>query len=98
MDWRPQVHWQTLSGEPVTVGGVTVTPQSRALIVQWPYRIGGLVWNRPLAVWVQRGGQTRRIPVVDVTRRAQIALFGLALVFGLTTLVLKARQGRKSHA
>ena len=40
--------WQTISGDPTTVGDVTVTPQSQALTIRWPY--GGAVWNRPTAV------------------------------------------------
>jgi hypothetical protein len=49
----------------VTVHDVTVTP-SRELVVRWPK--SGLVWNRPTAVLVEQDGQTRRIPIVDVTR------------------------------
>jgi hypothetical protein len=75
------VHWQTMTGDPVTVGNVTLTPQSWALGIRWPN--GGLVWNRPLAVLVQRGEQTERIPVVDVTRFAQMGLLGLGLLFTL---------------
>ena len=97
MKWKPTVHWQTATGAPVTVGAVTVRPQSRSLLVQWPGSYGGLVWNRPVAVLVERGGETRRIPIVDVMRRAQVALWGLGLVFSLITLVLLARQRRKHH-
>lgn len=45
------IRWQTLSGEPITVGDVTITPQSQALIIRLPF--GGLVWNRPVAVLVE---------------------------------------------
>lgn len=69
--------WQTTSGDKVTVGDVTVTPQSQALTIRWPN--GGLVWNRPGAILVERGEQTERIPIVDVTRIAQLGLLGLSL-------------------
>lgn len=85
----------TFSGDRVTIGGTTVTPQSQALTIRWPY--GGFVWNRPVAVLVERDGRTERIPIVDVTHMAQIGLLALGLVFSLVTLVLSA-QGRKEGA
>ena len=83
---------QMLSGDKVTVGDVTVTPQSRALIIRWPH--GGLVWNRPVGVLVERGEQTERIPIVDVTRVAQLGLLGLSLMFSMVILVLSIRRRR----
>jgi hypothetical protein len=86
------VQWQTVSGEAVTVSDVTLTPQSQALTVRWPS--GGLVWNRPTAVLVERDGQTERIPIVDVTRIAQLTLLGLGFVFFVVTLMLSIRKRR----
>jgi hypothetical protein len=87
------LQWQTLSGDKATIGDVTVTPQSQALTVRWPN--GGLVWSRPAAVLVERGEQTERVPIVDVTRIAQLGLFGLSLVFIVMTIVLSARRRRE---
>lgn len=86
--------WQTVSGETVTVDEVAVTPQSQALTVRWPR--GGWVWNRPVGVLVERGGDTERIPIVDVTRVAQLGLYGLALVFAIVGLVLLTK-GRRTQ-
>jgi hypothetical protein len=69
------------SAAPVTVGEVTVTPRARALLVRLPW--GGFVWNRPTAVMVERGGQVRRIPVVDVTRILQLGLLGLGVAIAV---------------
>ncbi len=80
------ISWKTETGDSVEAGDVTLTPQSRALLVRWPN--GGWVWNRPVAVMVERGGETERLPIVDVTRKAQVGLLGLAAVFGLAALVL----------
>jgi hypothetical protein len=80
---------QTASGNPVTVGDVTLTPQSQALIVRWPS--GGFVWNRPAAILVERGGQTERIPIVDVTRIVQLGLLGFSWVFSIVVFVKLAR-------
>jgi hypothetical protein len=69
------------SAEPVTVGEVTVTPRSRALVVRLPR--GGFVWNRPTAVMVERAGQVRRVQVVDATRILQLGLLGLGLAIAV---------------
>lgn len=83
---------QTRSGEPVTVDDVTITPESQALSLRWPG--GGLVWNRPVAILVERDGETERMPILDVTLLAQIALLGLSLVFSIAILILSARRRR----
>jgi hypothetical protein len=84
--------WRGASAGPVTVGNITVTPQSKALIVRLPK--GGFVWNRPTAVLVERDGQARRIPIVDVTRILQVGLFGLAVLAGsLSLLRVRSRTG-----
>jgi hypothetical protein len=77
------VQWQTISGSSVTVGEVTVTPQSQALIVRWPF--GGFVWNRPVAILVGREGPrfVERVRVVDVTRIVQLGLLGFGLVLSI---------------
>jgi hypothetical protein len=86
------IQWQTISSRPVTVGDVTVTPQSRALAVRWPF--GGFVWNRPVAILVERGGplSVERIHVVDVTRMVQLGLLGFSLVFSIAILAKSIRR------
>ncbi len=78
------IQWELVSGEPVRAGDVTVTPQARALSV----RLGriGLVWNRPVAILVERDGQVERKRILDVTRIAQLGLLGLGLVFAAIAL------------
>jgi hypothetical protein len=89
---KEMLQWQTLSGDRVTVGDVSLTPQSQALTIRWPW--GGLVWNRPVAVLVERDGQTERMPIVDVTRMAQLGLLGLGLVFSMVIFILSAQRRR----
>lgn len=81
--------WQEFTGEAVTAGDVTVTPQSWALSIRLPF--GGLVWNRPTAVLVSQNGRSRRIPVVDVTRIVVLA----AVVMGTAVTILTWRKGAK---
>lgn len=89
------VQWRVRSGDRITVDGVAVTPQSRALTVRWSN--GGLVWNRPVAVLVQQDGRTKRVPIVDVTLMVQWILFGFSLVFFAVMLLLSARQRRERN-
>lgn len=88
------VQWQTNSGKKVTEGDITVTPQSRVLIIRWPF--GGLVWNRPIAVQVERscGADAERLPVVDLTRLVQVGLLGLSVLFWLIGLAQLIQQRR----
>ena len=92
---KEMLQWQTASGDKVTVGDVTVAPQSRALTIRWPR--GGLVWNRPVAVLVERGEEMERVPIVDVTRMAQVGLFGLSFVFSMIIMALSIRKRRNRN-
>jgi hypothetical protein len=86
------IQCQTVSGSPVTVGDITLTPQSQALTIRWPS--GGWVWNRPVAILVERGQQATRVPIVDVTRALQLGLLSLSVVLGIVTFALMIGQGR----
>ncbi len=71
----------TQEGSPLQVGDQTVTVVSRALRLTWPMGFGGIVWNRPVAVKIRTAsGVEHVLPVVDETRRRQIAIFVLGLV------------------
>ena len=81
----------TQTGEPIAVGDRRLLLRSRAVQVKFPMG-GGIIWNRPVAVVVQRDGSPDQIlPVRDVTRMAQIAL----LVTGMLGAFLIARAFRK---
>ncbi len=69
---------QNSSSEPVTVGELTATAQAQAVTVRTPF--GGLVWNRPTAVLVERDGETESVPIVDVTRITQIVFIVVGLI------------------
>ncbi len=88
--FREILQWQELSGTPVSVGDVTITPQSRVLTFR--SRFGGFVWNRPTAVLVERGGKTERLPIIDVTRAILLGLVGLSL---LVTIFVQSNRERR---
>ncbi len=92
MPLKDIVQYQTISAEPIVVGDTKVTPQAQALTVRLPF--GGFVWNRPVAVLVERDDGTQRIPIVNVTRLVQIVLFGLILSFSVIITVLAAQRAR----
>ncbi len=76
--------FETSLGEPVRYDGGRLIPFSRSLVIRSPGVPGILIWNRPSAVLVKMDdGQEQVIPIVDVTRRWQIALFAGALIGAL---------------
>ncbi len=90
---KDHIQVRTGVGQPVIVGDTIVTPQFRALIVRLP--IGGFVWNRPTAILVEQGGQTKRILIRDVTRITQLSLLGFSLVLSIVS-VIKFSQRKES--
>jgi hypothetical protein len=87
------VRWQKLSGEPSELGDMTITPESHVLMVRFPGRWdGGYVWNRPAAIVVERNGERERIPIVDVTRMAQVGLLMSLVSLAIITMVLSGRR------
>lgn len=97
--WQDWFRWETVTGSPAQAGDVTVTPVAKALVVRPPFAgtkngrgTGALVWNRPVAVLVERGGEVTRQPIVDVTRLAQVALL-LGSVLAIMS-VAGARRAR----
>ncbi len=72
--WGDWVQFKTEEGSPVSVGDTTVTPVSQALVfTPWPGgdrsgAAGAFVWNRPVAVLIERAGRVERRPILDITR------------------------------
>lgn len=92
MKLREMVEWQQHAGDRLSLGNVSLTPLSQALVIRTP--IGGYVWNRPVAVLVERDGQEERLPILNVILMARLAMLGLVLTFaglGLINSVLRRR-------
>jgi uncharacterized spore protein YtfJ len=77
--------WQTVTGEPFEKDGAVITPLTQVLAVQLPLgpASGGFVWNRPVALLVERDGEVERVPIIDLTRIAQVGLLLTVVVVGL---------------
>jgi hypothetical protein len=84
---------QILSGAPRTIGDLTLTPRSQAIALHTP--VFNWVWHRPLDLVVERAGERTLVPVVDVTRLAQVALLVAALGFAVAGLL--ARGQKEKH-
>jgi hypothetical protein len=82
-----------LPGVSIQAGTNRITPFSQAVKLMLPGSRGGLIWNRPVSVLVQGdNGSEQVLPVVDVTRMAQLALLGIGLAGGILFWLIKRRS------
>ena len=87
------VQIETLWSKPIHAGTRTIITQSRVLHIHVPFLRGGIVWNRPLAVLIlSNDGRDQVLPVRDVTRLAQLALFASGLAGALLIRLVTARR------
>ena len=91
----PDIQIHNVAGEPITLESITIQPVSQA--VSWINRTWGFVWNRPYALNIEQDGQTRRIPIRDITQIAYLALWGLTVLFTLMTLWKTIKDWKTSH-
>ncbi len=91
---QKMLEWRTLPGTSVEVGGVQVTPEAQVLALRLPFF--HFVWNRPVAITVERQGQSERIPIVDVTGIALVAIGGVTL--GVALAVGLSRRGKEKKS
>jgi hypothetical protein len=93
--WKPFVELKTSTGRPISRGDLTLIPQAQALTVHFPF--GGFVWNRPVAVLVERDGRRERFPIFDGTRAALLAMSGasvfLAMIMVLVRILRRGTAG-----
>jgi len=77
-----------------SVGDTEMTACSQTVVLELPF--GNLAWSRPTSVRVQRGDATRVIPIVDLTRLAQLAI--QAFVFAVIIGAAAARRRERAPA
>ncbi|MFN2144328.1 MAG: hypothetical protein ACK2T7_03200 [Anaerolineales bacterium] len=85
---------KTKTSEPIQSGGETrirLVSQS----ITWIEKTWGLVWNRPVSVQVETDAGTQVIPIVDVTRIALVALWGLTA--GMVLMMVGKPFKRRSN-
>jgi hypothetical protein len=77
---------ETIDGESIVDGELTITPVSRVFAVRLPYI--NFIWNRPHIVRVEKGDDVEEIPVVNVTRMAQLAVYGFGVFIMAIVLLI----------
>ena len=75
---KDMLQLKSTRGERILFDGIAVTPLSKALILRLPF--GGFVWNRPVAIEVERDQNIERIPIIDVTLSAQLGIIAIGTV------------------
>ena len=92
MQLRQLVQVQSIAGEPVIRGDVTVTPRAQVI------RINGIrgwsSWVRPTSILVEREGSRESIPIVDITIVAVLAIAVFSFIF---SLALRPRRNRRNE-
>ena len=82
------IQLKTVQGTAVYTPNHTLIPESQAITLRFPY--GGIVWQRPTAVLVQQNNQTRRLPIIDVTRIVIWSFLGLGLLLPLLLRTIRS--------
>ena len=85
---------KTLSGKTIEWRETKITPISRVVKIQAPVFMGGLIWNRPVAVTFKKAdGSEQVIPVPDITRQVELTLLGAGiLVFLVIWLFVQVKS------
>ena len=82
---------ETLTGQSIRVKNTEIRVRSQVIQFRLPVVIGGLSWNRPVAVLVRTwDGQEQMLPIPDLTRIAVLTLVGLC--FGCVFLLILFRH------
>jgi hypothetical protein len=82
-------------GRPIELNGLDVIPISKSLRIQPKGIPVGLRWERPVGVLVKaEAGEEQVLPIEDVTRKAQIAVF---LFAAAAWLFARSRMRRWFH-
>ena len=85
------VQLRTVQDRPLVAGSMRLTPESQVLMVRLPF--GGLVWQRPTAVVVEHAGRAiQRLPILDLTRLAQVGVVLGTLLLTAVCLIASSRQ------
>lgn len=93
---KPKLRVHTLQGEPFVAGERQVVPVAQSIQVTLggpgaPF-VAGYVWSRPVAVLETWRGQTRRLPIHDLTRTIRLLLVASSLILALAARYLRQKQ------
>jgi hypothetical protein len=85
-------------GEPISTGDLKIIPLARSIRIHLPGLPGGLIWNRPMAIITQQpDGLEQVLPIHDITRQAQLGIFGIMTGILLILWVLRLKIKPNIH-
>ncbi len=84
------VQVQSIAGTPVSWSGLIITPQAQSIRIHGPR--GQFAWVRPTSVLVERDSSQERIPIVDVTIIAVLAIAGISILYSLGSRLRQIRR------
>ncbi len=74
MGW---IDFRRAKSRPLRDGDRVITLESQALLLRLPFAVA--VWNRPVAVQLERAGTVERIPIRDWTRVGELSIAALIM-------------------
>lgn len=84
---------ENFAGAPFFSRQTRIVPFAQTVRVSIP-RAGGLVWSRPTAILVQTSeGNETVLPIVDVTRQAQLTFLGLGFLGAIIIWLIYRKKG-----
>jgi hypothetical protein len=90
------LHVEQVRGATVRRSGQEIAPVARVARLTW--RGGRVEWRRPVAIEVHRGDRAERIPIRDVTRRAQAGVIFAELALGILAVWAQRAYLRRRNA
>jgi hypothetical protein len=86
---------ETKPGRPIKIGKNRIVPYSQSVRYNLPQINGGVIWNHPTSILaIDADGEEKVIPVPDITRRIEIAIYGGGLVVILLVWLISQIQNR----
>lgn len=83
---------ETRAANPIEAGPNTLVPLTKVVRVHVPGWLGGVIWNRPIAVVVNTGDEEQVLPIRDLTRLIQFWIFGSGLLLVLFAWLFSRRR------
>jgi len=85
---------ETVAGEPIACEDYALVPVARSLRLTLPGLTAGVVWGRPVGLWIDKDATRRFLRISDPTRWIQWGLLGAGLAAGIA---LRASSRRRAE-
>jgi hypothetical protein len=87
---KKRVSWKPVDGPSIESGDDVITPVAHCLTLRFPFV--GFAWSRPHSLRVKRGDESHEVPIVDVTRLAQLAIYGAGICLASILWLINRRR------